>query len=144
MKKTLHKGFTLIELLVVVAIIGILASIIITNLVSAQRRAVDTAIIGELTQLRTQLATDANFDGTYVCGASNTFTGDSRSLFDSAVDRSGRDEFEFCGDGTTNFVAAVELRNGDIYCVDGTGFGGLALLPSTGATACTTTAPVIP
>jgi len=60
-----NKGFTLIELLVVVAIIGILASIVLVSLRSAQDRAKDAKIIADMGQFRTQAELKRDIDGNY-------------------------------------------------------------------------------
>jgi len=50
--KNRQKGFTLIELIVVVTIIGILAAIAVVNVKNAQRKAQETALRDDLTQMR--------------------------------------------------------------------------------------------
>lgn len=50
---TYQSGFTLIELLIVIAIIGVLASTLITVLLGAQKRAYDTGAIGCAKSLQT-------------------------------------------------------------------------------------------
>lgn len=66
-----NKGFTLIELLVAIAIIGILAAVLVANLVGARGRARDAAKKEGLNQMRTALRLFYNDYQTYPAGASS-------------------------------------------------------------------------
>ena len=56
-------GFTLIELLVVVAIIGLLASVVLVNLISARQKGRDTKRIADIKQIQKALEVYINKNG---------------------------------------------------------------------------------
>lgn len=65
MFKKNEKGFTLIELLIVVAIIGLLATLAIVSLTSAQKRARDTKRVSDIGQIKGALELYWNANAAY-------------------------------------------------------------------------------
>lgn len=63
--KSKNKGFTLIELLIVVAIIGLLATLAIVSLTSAQQRARDTKRVADIKSIQTALELYWNENAAY-------------------------------------------------------------------------------
>lgn len=80
-RKLVGTGFTLIELLVVVAIIGVLATLLMTNFVGVRQRARDQQRKSDLRQIQTALELYRSDQGAYpsaplpACNASLTNTG---------------------------------------------------------------------
>lgn len=75
MTRTKNKGFTLIELLIVIAIIGLLATLAIVSLTSAQQRARDTKRVADVKAMQTAMELYWNENAEYpavVAGGSPT------------------------------------------------------------------------
>lgn len=130
--KNSQKGFTLIELLVVIAIIGILATIVLTSLGSAQNKAKDSKISGQLSSMRAQ-AQLATATGAFTGGVCATT---SSTLFDASTGVGGllagltlgtTTATSACvSDGTApssggKWAAAIKLSNNAYACADYTG-----------------------
>ncbi len=82
-----QKGFTLIEILIVIAIIGILASIVLTSLGSARVRANDAKVQAQLSAMRQQA--EVLFGENQNYGTANTIDTDTYSTVDDPVFRCG-------------------------------------------------------
>jgi type II secretion system protein G len=67
---TRNRGFTLIELLVVIAIIGVLASVVLASLSTAQEKARDTSRVAQIKQVKTALELYYSDQGEYPPSAS--------------------------------------------------------------------------
>ena len=144
---SLHKksGFTLIELLVVVAIIGILATVVLSSLGTARDRAKDASIKSILSNMRAQaeLQYDGDFDDICEAGTKGgeMFIDAYRKIVVDfsgghiCIDENGRSQFgtdenpnhfnqgvDAPADSNGNFWAAnLPLSTGDWFCVDSSG-----------------------
>ena len=125
MRNRSQKGFTLIELLIVIAIIGILAAVLIPNLLNARARAFDSGAQTCLKELGTQMevvASNAPFEYdltdftlTNAAGGGAEFDGDDILACDdvrvSGTVGPNDDSFAFRAHhdrGTTEYI----IRNG--------------------------------
>lgn len=140
-----NKGFTLIELLVVVAIIGVLSTIVITNLSNPREAAANAAVKSNLLTIRNQAEVYYNENNSYgpevsaatQCDglASAMFqldTGIKSALASALSASSGSASSQVCAalDATSNgeadnWAVASPLRTpSELWCVDSTGYSG--------------------
>jgi prepilin-type N-terminal cleavage/methylation domain-containing protein len=86
LQKNLQAGFTIIELLIVIAIIGILATLVLTNFQGAQAKGRDTVRKNDINSIYQKLEEYYNENGGYPDGALSaaTFPGiDAGALSDA-------------------------------------------------------------
>lgn len=113
MKKS---GFTLIELLVVIFIIGILAGVVLPNMMSARERARDTRRKQDLEEIKTALRLYYNDNQVYPTGAipSGEFGADGEYMKNVPTDpiNSGSYVYSYSQtDGGDGFLLQATLEN---------------------------------
>lgn len=138
MKHLYKKGFTLIELLVVVAIIGVLATVVLSSLGSARKKAKIAAAQAAMNQLRTEMELAVlDSGGGYVreldAPAKPSELYDNNCL--KVSDRFLVDTFNQLGSGSdpncqanaTQWAADVKISTNPLqkFCVDSEGFAGV-------------------
>ena len=133
MKKS--RGFTLIELLVVIAIIGILAGIVLVNVNKTRSKAADTAVKGDLDQVRStaEMLYDDISPNSYstLCDSGSlnaTLTNYSLDRIEDDIVKNdnGGTPTTCYADGEKYCVSAPLKGSGgaDYWCVDNSGFSG--------------------
>ena len=132
MNKT--KGFTLIELLVVIAIIGILAALVLPRFNNARLNAQAGAGEASLASARTTIESYFLDNGSYN-GGSGTTCAATITTFTNSLSTNNYTNVECNASGTAYAFFGTQPDGSTIYCVDSTGFAGVAT-PSTGDTAC--------
>lgn len=127
-----EKGFTLIEMLVVVAIIGLLASVLLTALGPAREKAKDTRIVQEINQVRNLAETlyDGDYDALEALPKLTINNGDLAALANDIAAQGGELNIIKASDGTRysayskmNTMVGVEPNlKTNYYCIDSSGY----------------------
>ncbi|QQR64537.1 type II secretion system protein [Candidatus Kaiserbacteria bacterium] len=129
MKKTFTRGFTLIELLVVIAIIGILASVVLASLNTAQDKGSNAAMMSDVNNARAQME--------LLYSDGNTYTGacGTQKLLDiiAAVAAEGGTltcEIATSGQAWRMSTPLIAPPASNFYCADSAGKAGQGAAPA--------------
>lgn len=115
-------GFTLVELLIVIAVIGILASIIVSRLQDARTDGLEVKTKAELNLIGKRASVEENKALTYdvVCG-SNGFTQASSLAEQLTAVETFTGETATCNSRTSEYAISIAISSTTHWCVDSTG-----------------------
>ena len=127
-------GFTLVELLVVIAIIGLLISISIIAVQRYQKKAVDTRVEANLSQIRNIAAMiytdDSNYNSLCHPDPNDDTLNESHPRYSLGLEAIESDIYNFTGQypichaAGPDYCVQALLVVGDSFCLDGNGYIG--------------------